>query len=343
MSYRRGTAAREPDVAATGDQPVGTTLALASRPRSRRFAVALVALLILGGLLVALAVSSRSAAPSTPARSAATGPTTGGAQGVIIGSGPLAWSPPVLVAPETVVVGPGHRSLKLDPTRDFTVVLPEGPVDLGGGVTLDGGRNVVVIGGLITIPPRDRVPSDLARRGLYLKGQRGTVHVEGVHITGDVSDGINLDEREGATVQIENVWIDRVHGGAETHHADVLQTWAGPQVLRIDRLRATTEYQGLFLLPNQLWKAGPPPEEVTIRQSLVTMAPGSGYALWLPERHPGWLDKSGLYVQLPRAKSRRKLTWPDSQLGLRLLDDTIAVTLDQGDPGPSYRSPGYRR
>lgn len=259
----------------------------------------------------------------------------------VIPSGRLSWGPPLLQQSETVVVGPGHRSLKLNPRKDYTVVLPDHPVDLGGGVSIDGGRNVVMIGGLITVPSRTTVPSDLRRRGLYLKGQTGTIHIEGVRITGDVSDGINLDERNGAVVQIENVLIDRVHGSAAGHHADVLQTWAGPRILAIDGLRATTEYQGFFLLPNQLWKDGPPPDKVIFRRSLVTMESRSGYALWLPERGPKWLDKSGLYVQLPPDKSRRKVSWPNSRLGLHLIEDSTIVTLDQGNPGPLYESPGY--
>jgi hypothetical protein len=193
---------------------------------------------------------------------------------------------------------------------------------------------------MISIPSRADVPTDKDRRGLYLKGQTGTVHIEGVHITGDVSDGINLDERKGAVVQLQNILIDRVHGGAAGHHADVVQTWAGPEILRIDGLRATTEYQGLFLLPNQQWKDGRP-REITIRRSLITMAAGSGYALWLPERRPKWLDWSGLTIQVSSARSLRKLTWPDSRLGVKTIDDAAVIQMEQGNPGPSYHTPGY--
>lgn len=341
MSESRGTAADERQSAAAPAD--GTTVAVGP-PRKRRTlrhsVTAVVVLLLLGALLGIFAVRGAGMWKSAPVAPPVAEESAGGA---VIPSGKLTWAPPELLDPEMVVVGPGERNLKLDPVRDYTVVLPDRPVDLGGGVTVDGGRNVVILGGVISIPSREQVRSDLARRGLYLKGQTGTIHVEGVHITGDVSDGINLDERQGAVVQIENVLIDRVHGSAGTHHADVIQTWAGPRALRIDGLRATTEYQGFFLLPNQLWKTGPPPEEVTIRRSLLTMEPGSGYALWLPARRPGWLDKSGLHVQVPAGKSRKKLTWPDSQLGLKLFDDTTVITLDLSDPGPRYRSPGYEQ
>jgi hypothetical protein len=256
------------------------------------------------------------------------------------GSEKLSWAPPNLVTPKTLLVLPGKRSLKLSGSQDYRIILPKEPVDLGGGVAITGGRNVVVIGGMISIPSRVDVPADRDRRGLYLKGQTGTVHVEGVRMTGDLSDGINLDEREGAIVQLQNILIDRVHGNATSHHADVVQTWAGPRVLRIDGLRATTEYQGLFLLPNQLWKKEPP-KDITIRRTLITMAPESGYALWLPERRPKWLDWSGLTVQVPSGRSLRKLTWPDSRLGLKTVDGRAVIVMDQRNPGPAYRTPGY--
>jgi hypothetical protein len=322
-----------------------------ARPPSRRPR----RLVIVGALVLALTVAIVVAVTYGPRREpggSATMPiptsSTAGSPGsnqsgvvVTIGApGKLAWAPPILNRPRSVVVGPGNRSLKLNPSLDYRVVLPNSPVDLGGGVTIVGGRNVVIIGGVIAIPSRDEVPSDNDRRGLYLKGQTGTVHIEGVHITGDISDGINLDQRKNAVVQIENVLIDRVHGSAATHHADVIQTWAGPRVLRVDGLRATTEYQGLFLLPNQLFKAGPP-KEFTIRRSLITMTPGSGYAIWLPDREPAWFDCSGLFLQVPAGKSLRKLTWPDSQLRVNVVDEIATVSMDQGNPGPLYRSPGY--
>lgn len=275
---------------------------------------------------------------STPAP----GPETPRAGTVVVKQGgPLSWAPPALLDPVTVTVTAKHHSLKLDVDQDYQVVLPRSEAPLDGGVSIVGGRNVVIIGGVVSVPSREQVPSDNERRGLYLKGQTGTVHVEGVHMVGDLSDGVNLDEREGAVVQIQNVLVDRVHGSASGHHADVLQTWAGPRVLRIDGLRATSEYQGFFLLPNQLWKDGDPPTEVTIRRSLVTMEPGSGYALWLPQRRPSWLDWSGLHVQIPAGRSTRRLTWPDSRLGVPVVEAPATVTLDQDDPGSDYRSPGY--
>jgi hypothetical protein len=263
----------------------------------------------------------------------------------------LAWPPPRLTDPQTVVVDAGHHSLDLDPDTDYRVVLPPSAATvLVGGVTIVGGHNVVVIGGVVNVPSMSKYPdkgpsSDQdksgARRGMYLKGQTGTVHIEGVHFTGDLSDAFNLDEREGAVVQLENIRVDLVHGGRDLHHADVIQTWAGPRILRVDGLLAATQYQGFFLLPNQWFKDGPAPEEVVFRRTTVTMMPGSGYGLWLPQGDPSWLDRSGLTLRTVGSRPAEKLTWPDDGLGVDVIDDSAAVSLPAGTPGGSYTTPGY--
>jgi hypothetical protein len=252
----------------------------------------------------------------------------------------LAWAPPTLSNPLTETVTAGHRSLQLDPARDYTVVLPRTPGDLGGGVTITGGHNVVIIGGIVQVPSRSAVPSDLQRRGMYLKSQTGTIHIEGVHLTGDLSDGFNLAEDAGATVQLENVRIDLVHGSQSGHHADVLQTWAGPKVLRVDGLQGSSQYQGFFLLPNELY-SGPKPQSFVFRRTVLTMMPNCGYALWLPENRPSWLDYSGITVRLGAGVSPDKLSWPDAGLGLTSVGQNAAPDLPAGPPGGSYASPGY--
>ena len=119
------------------------------------------------------------------------------------------WPAPPLTDPVTVYATDANRWLKLDVTKDYIVKLPaDRPLTASGGLIIDGGRNVVVIGGEISIPYQGPVPAANARRGLYLKGQTGTIHIEGVLIGGsDLNEGIDLDERLGATVQLQNVRI----------------------------------------------------------------------------------------------------------------------------------------
>ena len=72
------------------------------------------------------------------------------------------------------------------------------------------------------------------------------VHFGGKHLTG----GIRMQE-PGATVVMRDVVFDRVYGSLHTNHAELLQTWCGPKRLLIDGLTGSTDYQGLFMLPDQ--------------------------------------------------------------------------------------------
>jgi hypothetical protein len=282
-----------------------------------------------------------SAASATTGKGGAAG--TGGTGGVartVVTSPALTWKPPRLASPQTVVVRADSRSLKLDPAKDYRVVLPRTQVDLGGGLSITGGHNVVIMGGVVWIS--DRITDRAARRGLYFKGQTGTLHVEGVRLSGFLADGINFDEREGAVVQLQNIVIDHVYGGKDANHADLIQTWAGPSVLRIDGLRGTTDYQGFFLLPNQHWPEGPVPQEVTLRRTHVTMMPKAGYALWLPDGSTSWLDPRGMKVTLPSDESPDRLSWPNNAVGVGVVGDNGVVDLPAGAPGGGYTSPGYQ-
>lgn len=77
------------------------------------------------------------------------------------------------------------------------------------------------------------------------------------------------------------------------------------------------------------------------KRTVLTMTPGSAYAVWLPERNPSWLDFSGITVRLDGRTSTGKLSWPNSSLGLKVAAAGTAVDLPAGTPGGSYTSPGY--
>jgi hypothetical protein len=169
----------------------------------------------------------------------------------------LSWAPPVLSSPITVPVQDSGQacpslaspwqnpnqpgSCVLDPARDYILKLGH-RVD-AGGLVVNGGHNVVIIGGRVT----PKLTTTAAEgRGLTFWNQTGTVHVEGVQIDG-AGDGI-LIYAPKAVFQIENV---RIGVSAPNHdfslnHPDVIQTWSGPAEVRIDRLTASSDYQGFF-------------------------------------------------------------------------------------------------
>jgi hypothetical protein len=179
----------------------------------------------------------------------------------------------------------GTGSLKLSTSKDYVLKLAaDKPVYLPKGLDITGGRNVVVIGGQVDVRNGYTASNgEATRRGMYLKGQTGTVYIEGVRFssttTGTLTEGIDLDERLGAQVVLQNVRVDHLKGSYATNHADGLQTWAGPRKLLIDGLSIDTDYQGMFLLPNQHF-TGPAPELFDLRNISITGEPGSGYLLW---------------------------------------------------------------
>ena len=82
----------------------------------------------------------------------------------------------------------------LDPAKDYIVRLPA--TKKTGGTVLVGGHNVVIVGGAITVP--ETISTDTERRGIYIKGATGTVHIEGVlidHSGGGDFDGIAIAAR----------------------------------------------------------------------------------------------------------------------------------------------------
>jgi hypothetical protein len=271
------------------------------RPGRRQLALASLSLALAGGLL-----SGCGAGASDPAHRAFGSAPQGGAT-----PGPVhhvAWPAPKLHHPRTIDITAQTTGLKLDPHTDYILRLPRhGAVRAPLGLRINGGHNVVMIGGTVHVPG--------AQRAMELVDQTGTVHVEGVRFTGShLIEGIDLSEPHGATVQLENIEMAEVHGSYSTHHADLIQTWAGPKRLLVDGFVGSTDYQGFFLLPNQLY-TGPAPKLFDLRNVAINARRGS-YALW---RQPGFpLRLSNVVVSPnPQHPQRDYWLWPKPSTGDR--------------------------
>jgi hypothetical protein len=236
--------------------------------------------------------------------------TGGGGSNTTTGSrAGLAWSAPKLSHPGVIDVRPGNTDLNLDPHRDYLLRLPSGrPLNSPKGLRIQGGHNVVLVGGTLNVPGKGG--------GILLRDQTGTMHLEGVRITGPaLEEGIDIDQRKGATVQLQNLWLGTVHGSYRTNHADLIQTWAGPRRLRIDGLVGTTQYQGFFLLPNQFLR-GPRPAEFDLRNIYIDARRG-GYGLWRGD--PAFpVRTSNVWVAPnPTKRGRDDWLWPKPSTGDR--------------------------
>jgi hypothetical protein len=270
----------------------------------------------------------------------------------------LSWAPPKLENPATINATDSNRILKLDQSKDYIIELPKDQ-PLRGGLSIWGGRNAVLIGGEILISADDPRGALSYIRAVYLQEHAGTMHFEGVLIRGenpgDLQEGFNLNLRQtNCVVQIQNVRVEKVHGTRDAHHADILQTWAGPAELRIDGLTGFTQYQGMFLLPNQhfpLEKGGFLPKKWIFKNINIEGAEGSGYMLWAPPSEQQWpMEIENVWVKPHESKQGRRdsFLWPKpDQESDRFWEDVKAGVPPGGDfvpagtAGLNYISPGY--
>jgi hypothetical protein len=210
----------------------------------------------------------------------------------------LKWAPPTLSNPLDVYITNANRRLSIPLDRDAIIHWPSYPINAsdGGDVQILGGRNIVSIGG--------EIAPATARRGLLIKGSYSqtrprTIHVEGLLIDGQLSEGIDLDLQgeRGATVQLENVRVGSsslpVQGSYAGNHADAFQAWNGPAKLRIDRFTGYTGYQGMMLQPRQFggWAVSEMGPWDLRRVNLVGkdgFTDGAAYMIYSAEHPVGW-------------------------------------------------------
>jgi hypothetical protein len=237
-----------------------------------------------------------------------------------------------------------------------------------------------MIGGQITIPASaDQTDNgrDNTDTGIYIDDSTGTVHIEGVFITGQSNvmfDGIDVNAPL-ATVQIENVRVANVWGSDTTEHADVVQTWGGFRTLRIDRLTANGDYQGLTIDPDLGAEGSVDIRDVdlTVDPPPAALAPGTvggGHMIWLttqanlctsaaslrfsnvfvadtkpglppmntvwPEAHPSNLPCAG-------SLDNTAVSWPQLPVAssVTLGSPPGGSFVPSGVAGDGYKSPGY--
>jgi hypothetical protein len=290
----------------------------------------------------------------------------------------LTWAPPKLHRAKVVYAPSGENPaiLRLDTKRDYVVKLPRH--GLRGTLEINGGHNVVVMGGEVKVPSTANQTdngADGTDTAIYVRASTGTVHIEGVLIKADDDtqyDGIDVNAPE-ATVQVENVRVEDVYGSLTTEHADVIQTWGGVKELDVDGLTARGDYQGLTVAPalgdvgsvhlkhvNLTAEAAP--------ETLARATVGGGIMLWLTsgtdtcESATVTLKDVFIANRTSRIKSTNTV-WPSSTSGLECaaavsdgrmewpaLPVSGGVTIGtpprgefvpEGVPGNDYHSPGY--
>lgn len=179
----------------------------------------------------------------------------------------------------------------LSTTTDYVVHITE-KITADGGVLLNGGRNIVIIGGeihdSIVLTRAQAEAGELWRQiGLYLPNCKGTVHIEGLYIHGiGCGDGIETGTGAGgATIRVQNCRIQNQHVtqnpgtvGWNGSHPDAFQCYAGPAAWQM--------YQNTVVSSGTLrtWQPtefGPNIQSVYMERMDITAQTDVGsYALW---------------------------------------------------------------
>ena len=245
--------------------------------------------------------------------------------------GELSWAPPELEDPKTIILSSKKRSLKLQKGQDYIL---EAPKTIEGRVTINGGDDIVWIGGEIDAPG--------SSRALYLRGSTGVVHVEGIRITGKgLKEGINIST-EKAEVRLQNILVDKVNGTRKGHHADVVQTWKGPRKLLIDRLEGTTTYQGFMWDPFQFGEPGSV-DLYEVRNTVLRHTGKGGYPIYKSKGdYP--VRTSDVVVVSPKASAKKSVVYAKGTPASAWAGVTVAKKAASpltGEPGIDYTSPGY--
>jgi Bacterial Ig domain len=211
----------------------------------------------------------------------------------------LTWAPPALSSPVTVNVPNSNGKLYMDSSRDYIVNVEH--LTACGGLWLEGGRNVVVVGAHITIP--GACASAYDRTAVKVRANNGTVHLEGILIDGSYThDGI-VTASPNTTLQVENVRVERLQA-LDSNHPDCLQTQGGLGRLRVDRFSCSTPLQGFFLKV----EGGNPVGPADIRR---TNFRGAFHAFWQETTSVGPITLSEVWV----GSSQRSFgldVWPQS-------------------------------
>ncbi len=236
----------------------------------------------------------------------------------------LMWLSPSLRHPVVLHARQGGNHFHLSTSRDYVIVVPR--PRLLGTLWIEGGHDVVVIGGDITVPSSANQldnGADDTDTGIYVEGASGTVHLEGLLIDAQpdvMFDAIDVNAPR-ATVQIERVRVNGLWGSDRTEHADAVQTWGGVRNLEIDDLSVFGDYQGLTIDPD----LGPVGDEeidhvdLTLQPvpaALRAISVGGGHMVWLTRDaescESGHVRLSDVYVsdQIPRSVRAVDTVWP---------------------------------
>jgi hypothetical protein len=270
-------------------------------------------------------------------------------------SGTLTWAPPgypSYAGYVTVNVPTSGGAVHLSDSTDYRLALPPGGTT--SGVEIDGGRNVVVIGGTVSVNSNFNPGGD--DYAFKVTSDSGTVdgrivHIEGVRARGPyLGDFLQSQEptsfSTGHTIiQVENVYCDKLIGTESGIHPDLFGAWGGHKELRADNVTAYSQLQGLFL---EIASGYPgPTTNYRMRRVNVRDADGVSQFQWWATNQSGrvqhvYVDR--VYLERPGA-TLANIAWPtpsDSTVSRRPVYGTDSEGAFATWPNMLYAGDGTR-
>ncbi len=310
----------------------------------------------------------------------------------------LRWKPPVLEDPITLTPSTPNSFFpgELEDGQDYIINLnsiSDGEkVKRTRAIQIRGGRNIVIIGGHTTLGNSAAETAAISiTRGNNTSTEKRIVHIEGVLIEGGVlnADGETPIYHDGIVVsdpyvdlRVQNCRIVGIRGKLNDIHADIIQAQStdipgarAAAAIRVDKLTGTTNYQGMYLVPDDERGAGPalidmhrvnlsywgPPEEGFVTYMTyfgdsngegLDYAPGFIDEYYIDNNRPGQtVEKDSVWPSIlgptgfEASVIGNKITWPH----LPLLKGSVTIGqpedgdfVPEGVAGMDYVSPGYR-
>ncbi len=277
--------------------------------------------------------SSTSKATATP-----TPTLTLGAAPAAVGrylSSKLTWAPPpcgdATYACATYQItenSQGHQFLDLDTSKDWIVKLPSNRPQRGG-IDINGGHNVIIIGGEIDLTTPCTTDNNVCHGINISRNQNATgeVYIEGVLIknpdgthsqyTGDGID-VNTDARPNITLQ--NIRVEGIDGcgyNGNPAHADVFQPYGAKNTdINVDHFTGTSDFQGMQIDPDTSTPHSGTYKNVniTILSNSHSGCTGSAqYGWWLANACKTYpMTLSNDYEQEPNKSLAYNAVWPDT-------------------------------
>jgi hypothetical protein len=221
----------------------------------------------------------------------------------------LVWVPPRLVRPKVIRLEE-ERRLFLDPKRDYIIRLSRDRPLIAhnvGCIWIRGGHNVVIIGGEC-YADRTSGQTEGNGRAVYIEGNTGTVHVEGLWAHGPgLTEGVDLFSH-GTKLQLENCRFDHLTRANDSHiHSDLIQAdsaWA----VRVDRFTGSSEVQGFFRDGDAPARHGADFRHVNISKAVPGSVPAR--ALWQDDAFWYPMSLTAFYLIPLTGRTVGNSVWP---------------------------------